>query len=36
MTGFLSLPRMKIVPSPPIWGERARVRGAYFHGKKSP
>jgi hypothetical protein len=25
---------MKIVPSPPNWGERARVRGLYFHGKK--
>ena len=26
---------MKIVLSPPNWGERARVRGVYFHGKKS-
>jgi len=26
---------MKIIPSPPDRGERVRVRGVYFHGKKS-
>jgi hypothetical protein len=26
---------MKIIPSPPDWGARIRVRGVYLHGKKS-
>jgi hypothetical protein len=34
MTGIWSPPLMKIIPSPPEWGERVRVRGVYFHGKK--
>jgi hypothetical protein len=34
MTGIWSPPLMKIIPSPPSGGERVRVRGVYFHGKK--
>jgi hypothetical protein len=35
MTGIWSPPFMKIIPSPPGGGERVRVRGVYFHGKKT-